>query len=180
MEDHSLIKRCQQGDSDALRCIYDKYRAYLLILAAAVVGNAQDAEDVLHDVFLAFAKNIDHFRLTGGLKGYLSVCVANQARNHLKRGRYRKAVGLDQIEIASIHQQTPLAEAVCNEQLQRLSTVLSHLPVEQRLVIVLRVHANMRFRVIAKQLDLPLGTVKSRYRSGLMELRSLLKGQDKS
>jgi RNA polymerase sigma-70 factor, ECF subfamily len=155
MEDHLLIKRCRQGDSNALCRIYDKYRESLLVLAMALTGNANEAEDVLHDVLLSFARNLDTFRLTGKLKAYLAVCVVNQTRNHLKRAKYRRAVNLDQLEVKAASQSGPVSTAVCNEQLHLISQAMIQLSLEQRSVIVLHIHAGMTFRSIAKQQDVP-------------------------
>ncbi|MBN2588715.1 MAG: hypothetical protein JXA96_02545, partial [Sedimentisphaerales bacterium] len=81
MEDKQLVKKCKRGSKDALRRIYEKYKDYLLILAVGLVNNSSIAEDVVHDVFTNFVRDIEKFRLTGTLKGYLGVCVANRARN---------------------------------------------------------------------------------------------------
>jgi len=174
MEDRLLIERCKQGDANALCRIYDKYREPLLVLAIALTGNISEAEDVLHDVFLSFARNLDTFRLTGKLKAYLAVCVVNQIRNHLKRAKYRQAVDLDQLEVLASSQRGPVNAAVCNEQLHLIGQAMIQLPLEQRSVIVLHIHAGMTFRGIAKQLKLPVATAKSRYRYGITKLRSIL------
>ena len=68
---------------------------------------------------------------------------------------------------------------ILNEQLKQLTTALTKLPVEQREVIVLHTHGQMRFRAIAKSLNVSLNTVKSRYRYGIGKLRESLKTEVK-
>jgi RNA polymerase sigma factor (sigma-70 family) len=77
------------------RLVYEKYKQELLALAQSLFNNSAAAEDVVHDVFMAFLQ-LRRFRLTGSLKGYLATCVANAARNLLRAvpcARAREASG---------------------------------------------------------------------------------------
>ena len=65
-----------------------------------------------------------------------------------------------------------------NEELTRLSEALAQLPAEQREVIVLHFHGQMRFRAIAEWQNASVNTVKGRYRYGIQRLRSLLESED--
>ncbi len=140
----------------------------------ALTGNLTEAEDILHDVFLNFARSLDTFKLTGKLKGYLAVCVVNQTRNHVKRMNCRQTVDLDQAEMCVTSKPGPLTTAVANEQLRLISEAMIRLPMEQRSVIVLHLRAGMTLSEIAKQLKLSVHTAKSRYRYGIAKLRSAL------
>jgi RNA polymerase sigma-70 factor (ECF subfamily) len=173
-EDRLLIERCKQGDSQALQRIYDEYREHLVVLAMALAGNLNEAEDNLHDVYHNFVRNLDRFKLTGKLKAYLAVCVVNQARNNLKRANYRQGTDLDQVVIVATDQRGPVNTAICNEQVFLISEALIQLPMEQRSVIALHLHSGLTFRAIGKQLNVSVGTIKSRYRYGITKLRSIL------
>ena len=173
MEDRFLVFRSQQGCKDSFHRIYEKYRDDLLILAVALLNDTALGEDVVHDVFLAFAQSLSSFKLTGSLKSYLMTCAANSARNKLK-AKYRSDVDLEHAaEIATTDDQ-PAARVVINEELTRLSRALAKLPAEQREVIVLNTHGGLSLRSIAKQQGQKVNTVKSRYRYGIVKLRSLL------
>ena len=63
---------------------------------------------------------------------------------------------------------------ILGEDSQRVVDALASLPQEQRDVIVLRLHAEMTFRQIARLCDMPLATAQSRYRYGIGKLRSML------
>ncbi len=92
MEDKLLVLQCRRGSRTALTRIYEKYKADLLLLAMSLVNDKTAAEDVVHDVFVSFVRQLDSFRLTGSLKGYLLTCVANHARNWNKAERVRSDV----------------------------------------------------------------------------------------
>ena len=81
LDDKLLVWRFNRGDTEALRCIYEKHKCHLQKVAAALLDDRGDVEDVVHDVFVSFARNVGRFRLAGSLKGYLSICAANRARD---------------------------------------------------------------------------------------------------
>ncbi len=176
MVDRLRVTRCKQGNSDVLRRIYEEYRDSLLILAIALSHDVNVAEDAVHDVFVAFAKNFANFELTGSLKAYLAKCVANRVRD-LMRKKQSQPLGPEQNCSASLDLSDPSRLIVCNEQLRLLSSALATLPHEQREVIVLHIHGQMRFRVIAKSLGISVNTVKVRYRYGIQKMRSILNGE---
>jgi len=155
MVDSLRMTRRKQGSRDALRGIYEKYRDSLLILAIALSHDVNVAEDAVHDVFVAFAQSLENFKLTGSLKAYLSKCVANRVRDLMRKKQNKaRAISLEHNCSMTLDLRDPSQLIVCNEELQLLSSALAKLPYEQREVIVLHVHGQMRFRVIAKSLVL--------------------------
>jgi len=171
-----LAGRHQEPGTDALCRIYDRYRDGLLILAIALSHDVHAAEDVVHDVFVSFAQNFADGEFRGNLRAYLGTCVANRVRDLMRkkrRGQARAAEG-DGPEPADTEE--PSRRIICNEELRLLSSALAELPEEQREVIVLHIHGQMRFRVIAKSLGVSANTVSGRYRYGLRKLRSILNG----
>jgi len=178
MIDRLLVTRCRQGNRDALRRIYEKYRDSLLILAIALSHDVNLAEDAVHDVFVGFAQNIASFKLTGSLKAYLAKCVANRVRDLMRKGHGRAVVlNSERSCSASMDLNDPGWLISCNEELMLLSSALAKLPDEQREVIVLHIHGQMRFRIIAKSLGISVNTVKGRYRYGIRKLRSILNSE---
>ena len=173
IDEKILVRKFNRGSKDALQRLYEKYKDDLLGLAITLLRDRSLAEDVVHDVFVSFARTAGSFTLTGTLKGYLSTCVANRARD---RNRLRSArdVGLDTAEYVRTDSNDPVAHAVNSEEAKQLQDVLGRLPYEQREIIVLHLHEDMRFRDIAEALRLSINTVQSRYRYGLETLRSML------
>lgn len=177
LEDKLLIRRFNSGDTEALRCIYEKYRSELLGVAGALLNEAGAVEDVLHDVFVDFSSQAGRFELRGSLKGYLAICIANRSRNV---NRQDKQISFEQV-VESVPrasgQPDPLETARHREERSVVACALAKLPQEQRQVIVLHVLGALRFREIAHQTGESINTVQSRYRYGLRKLQSLLDGQ---
>ena len=177
LEDKVLIWKFKCGSSDALCSIYQKYKKDLLKLAAILLSDVSDTEDIVHDVFLSFAQSAEKLKLRGNLKSYLLTCTANRARNRNRSNRQRQTTGLDKAETIASHSKKPDALIIRSEELRRWSDAMGQLPYEQREVVILHLRAGMRFRQIARLQGISVNTIKGRYRYGLDKLRSILNGE---
>ncbi|MBW8035391.1 MAG: sigma-70 family RNA polymerase sigma factor [Planctomycetes bacterium] len=174
LEDKLLVWKLRRGSKDALRVIYEKYRDDLLRIAAGLLKEKSQAEDAVHDVFAAFVSASSNFTLTGSLRGYLTTCVANKARN-INRTKLRQGtVSLDEVEPVVSRLRRPDEWIIYDEQFQQICDAMAHLPYEQREAVVLHIQGAMKFKEIAKLQETSVKTVLSRYRYGFNKLRSLL------
>ncbi|MBC8217652.1 MAG: sigma-70 family RNA polymerase sigma factor [Planctomycetes bacterium] len=146
-------------------------------VAAVLLNDTDGIEDVLHDVFVSFAQTVGQFRLSGSLKGYLSICVANCARDKNRAMQRQRTVSLDETEPIRPAKDRPDDLAVRGELSEQLDYAMAQLPYEQREVIVLHLQSKMKFRQIAGAQGVSINTVMSRYRYGLDKLRSILNGE---
>jgi RNA polymerase sigma-70 factor (ECF subfamily) len=176
MEDELLKWRFRCGSREALARIYEKYVHLLLSVALGLLNDPHEAEDVVQDVFVSFARSAGGFGIKGSLKAYLATCVVNRARDQARRARVRLR-----------HLSRPAADApsgsgadhslLYSERCERLSRALAELPYEQREVVVLKVKQEMTLKQIAKLQGVSVGTVHGRYRYGMEKLRALLDGE---
>lgn len=173
MKDAWLAQRLLDGDTEALRQAYHLYKHDLLTVATAILCNLHAAEDCVHDVFTQFAAGAKDVEVTQNLRGYLMRCVANRAKNMVKQEHVRRSHATREAEEHS-PSESPAGRLIATEQSVRVFRALAELPVEQREVITLHLHADMTFREIALQLGYSINTVQSRYRYGIEKLRTLL------
>ncbi len=173
LEDKILVWRFKRGSKDALAAIYEKYRDDLLRIASSLLSRPA-AEDIVHDVFISFVRNRENFVLKSSLKAYLAAAIVNSARNSY---RLKKTSQLDESPEIESKLQRPEHWIIHNEQTQIVNDALKQLPIEQREVVALHIHGNMKFRQIAKVQDVSTKTAQSRYRYGIDKLRSLLNGK---
>ena len=174
LEDRLLIWKFNRGNRYVLRLIYEKYKDDLMTLATALLYDNNSAEDVVHDVFVAFINSCGKLQLTGSLKGYLTTCVVNNVRNRNKAGQRQRTVALE--ETAAIASTSSRADQtlMCGEELNKLAWALSRIPYEQREVLLLRTFSGMKFKKIAESQGESINTIQGRLRYGLKKLRSLL------
>ena len=175
IEDRLLILKFNKGNREALGRIYEKYKNDLLILATALLNHDSSiAEDVVHDVFASFAQKAGSFKLTGRLKGYLSICVANCARNNNRANRLKHML---KIKAATLTNPVPwpIECFMQDEQSKRLTDAIDRLPFEQKETIMLYLHSGMKFKEIARVRNVSINTIQSRYKYGLRKLQTILK-----
>ncbi len=176
LEDKLLIFRLKRGDERALRQIYEKYKDTLLTIAILLLQDKNRAEDVLHDVFVSFAKGVREFRLYGSLSNYFVSCLIDRVRD-IHREKMYQVVGLDSTG-PIIAESGRLTEAVIDdEEAQLLTDALAQLPFQQREAIILHLQGGMKFREIAELQEVSVSTVGGRYRYGLDRLQSILGGE---
>jgi RNA polymerase sigma-70 factor (ECF subfamily) len=173
LEDKLLVLKCRRGSQDAMCRIYGKYKDFLLTLAKGLLGEQAEAEDVVHDVFVSFARSVRHFQLTGSLKGYLATCVSNLARDKIRK-RIRQADCPNCAYSTCLEGDSPEQHVVEEEELTQLRRALNQIPYEQREAVVLHLKGGMKFREIADLQSVSLSTIHGRYRYGLDKLRTLL------
>jgi RNA polymerase sigma-70 factor (ECF subfamily) len=172
-----LVWRFNRGHTDALHEIYELHKHDLVTLAAALLVDKAEAEDVVHDVFIGFIRSGGRFRLTGSLKGFLATCVANRARNQNKSKRKEAPDETAGAEAAAPDHERPDLATIFGEEMKSMGGALSKIPYEQREVVVLRLCSGMRFQAIARMQGVSINTVQGRYRYGLDKLKTLLNGE---
>jgi RNA polymerase sigma-70 factor (ECF subfamily) len=175
LDDPILLWRSKRGDRKAFDLLYERHLDRLLTVAMHLLGNASDAEDAVQEVFASFIESLDTITLRSSLRNFLAVCVANKSRDMLRR---RSRPLADPLGAAPPPDAPETLELVTHsEQVRCLVDALARLPYEQREVITLHIHAGLTFRAMARALDISLGTVQSRYRYGLNNLKTALNGE---
>lgn len=165
------MKALQRGETDAWQRIYLKYKDDLLTIARSLVYDMNTAEDCLQQVFVLLAS--DRCKIRSNLKGYLLSSVVNRARDHLRR---RDAQSNCQVNMQTrrVDGTDPAEVLAQNDEIRIVTRALEKLPLEQREIIVLHLHGNMKFRQIAAILGMSINTVQSRYRYGMEKMRQIL------
>ena len=180
LEDRLLIWQARRGNERAFGRIYRKYLDTMLTVAMGLLGSASAAEDAVQDVFVQFAESLADFQLHGNLKAFLATCVANRSRN-LMRQMNRQVHKVAKLEHPGSTAGTanPLDLVLKQESLSCLQDALIQLPAEQREILILKTQGGLSFRALAREMNLSLGTVQSRYRYGLNRLRTIMNGEVK-
>ena len=135
LEDKWLLWKFKRGSGEALKRIYEKYEAYLITVATALLNNTEMAEDVLHDFFVSFVTSADRIKINGNLKAYMAVCVVNLARNQIKKHRRGPVHLADDCDVPS-PDWSPELSAMQQEQTVIVNQALAQLPYEQKETVI--------------------------------------------
>jgi RNA polymerase sigma-70 factor (ECF subfamily) len=166
MNEEQLIQDLKAGSHEAMRLLYESHKDRLFTLARCLLGDTSGAEDVVHEVFLGFVESLHGYHVNGGLGAYLAVSVANRARDGLRAVK-RHAVKETGAEGGGELHEPPEAQAILQEETQRLRQALAELPYEQREVVLLHLQGDLTFQKIADLQGVSLSTAQGRYRYGL-------------
>jgi RNA polymerase sigma factor (sigma-70 family) len=169
-EEHELIASLRKKDDEAFSYLYEHYSAALYGVVKQIVGDAELSNDVLQESFVNIWRRIESYDET---KGRLFTWMINVARNAAIDKTRSKGFQQSQLQI-------PLDGEVIQPSVRPgiddygLKKLILKLKDEQRLLIDLSYFQGYTHEQIATALHIPLGTVKTRIRSALTQLRALL------
>jgi len=168
-----LIRRSQAGDEEAWAALFDKYKNLVYRTAYLMLGSADEAEDALQEVFLRVFRSLSSFEpRRGAFTTWLHRLTVNHCFNRRRRRRFL-LLSLDKVSRSSLVDDSPSPGARLEEGAE-VRQVLGGLSDKQRGVVVLRYYWEMSYVEIARILEIPLGTVKSRLNLALKTLRKEL------
>ena len=173
--DVELLKAIAAKDDGALGRLYDGYRLILFGVLMRILNNREEAEDVLQEVFLQVWRRAGDFDENRGRPfTWLVTLARSRGIDRLRSLASRERVAMAGANEASEEVSDAATDAIRSEQRGVVNDALSQLPEDQKRPLMLAYFDGLTQSEIAMQLGAPLGTVKTRMRSGMMKLRELL------
>ena len=186
-EDFELTRRSQKGEIDAFEALVEKYQKKMLNTAYRMIGDYEEACEVVQDAFLAAYRALSKFRGESRFSTWLYSIVINLSKNRLvkvKTRLHREGLSLDdrgthvqgQVRDDPPAQDSPVADQVEKREVQeKIQECMSTLDPEYREVLVLREVQGFSYEEIRAILKVPDGTVKSRLFRARDALKECLK-----
>ena len=172
-DDMRLVSRIRAGDEQAMSELYDRYAKVVYAVALRVLQDTGGAEDVLQDVFLQLWRNPDAFDASrGSLAAWLAVISRHRAIDRLRKRR--PETDIEDCVIAA--GTDPRDETERKLVVDKVRGVLAEMNPDQRKMLELAFFDGLTHTEIAEKTGEPLGTVKTRIRSGLQFLRAKFAG----
>jgi len=176
--DDDLLHASAGGDEAALAAIYDRYHLILFGLILRILHDREEAEDCLQEVFLqVWRRACDFDESRGRAFTWLVTIARSRALDRLRASGSRLRLATEAAQVSRDEVGDAAEEAVRAEQGTIVRRALAELPEEQRRPLLLAYFEGLTQTEIAAHLGDPLGTVKTRTRSGMMKLRALLQGK---
>lgn len=176
--DAEVFHALQTGESGALGILYDRYASLVYRLALRILANTQEAEDLTQEIFLTLWRSGKYNPARGSLSSFLTTMTRSRAIDKL-RSRSTKLKFLQrwgQMMTAETSSPTPFEAASLSQRSQQVNEALAELPSSQRQVLEMAYYDGLSQSEIAKKLNIPLGTIKTWSRQGLLNLRKNLQG----
>lgn len=177
--DRSLIARIRDGDHTALAELYDRHGKTVYSIALSILRDPGRAEDVTQDVFITLWTQPERYNPEIGRFAPWFYRVARNRAIDIIRQRRREVMPEEPAVfdlMLGASDDSPLDAAVARSQAERVRAALGELPEDERTLIELAYFGGLTQSQMAKRLDIPLGTIKTRVRTGLRRLRELLDG----
>jgi RNA polymerase sigma-70 factor (ECF subfamily) len=174
----ALVQRVAVRDQRALHALYERTHRMVFTLAVRITGNRETAEEVTLDVFHeAWRRAATYDAANGTVIGWIMNQARSRAIDRLRLEQRKKRVN-DQPDdiLPALQQHDPHDTFERKEAGNVLRTALDALTPEEKQVIETAFFSGLTYAEVAAKLDQPLGTVKTRIRSGLGKLRKLLAG----
>ena len=171
--DIALIERIVSRDETAVAALYDRHCRLLFGLILRIIRDRSEAEEILQEVFVQVWTRAQTYNVTLGPPAAWLVRIArNRAIDRLRAN----AVRVRAVEAAPVPDpvQSPESSASVSEQQRAVARALDTLPAEQRLLIEQAYFLGLTQSELAEKFALPLGTVKTRIRTGMLALREQL------
>jgi RNA polymerase sigma-70 factor (ECF subfamily) len=174
--DAELFSALKAGQSSALGILYDRYASLVYRLALRILANPQEAEDLTQEIFLTLWRRRTYNPARGSVSSFLTTLTRSRAIDKLRsRGTNLKFIQRwSQAMTAETLPPTPFELASLSQRSEYVRNALAQLPAKQRQVLEMAYYNGLSQSEIAKQLDIPLGTVKTWARQGLLKLRQNL------
>jgi RNA polymerase sigma-70 factor, ECF subfamily len=176
--DEALLEWVAAGEQSALSELYDRYQGLMYGMATRITGDPTQAQDVVQDAFVGVWRNASRYTSSrASARTWILSIAHHRAVDAIRRRRPSTELP----EADAVPPPALISPDVWPEVSQRLDgeavrNALSHLPAAQREAIELAYFSGLTQQEIAARTESPLGTVKSRVRLGLLQLRRVLEG----
>jgi RNA polymerase sigma-70 factor (ECF subfamily) len=172
--DLEVIDSWRNGDKQALAILYDRYGELVYRMALRILGNQSSAEDLTQEIFTNFFRHDRYDVRRGNLSSFLMLLTRSRAIDYIRRQKSQQQMMQKMSRLENQLSASPMDKVSLMEIADRVRSALQELPEKQRQVLELAYYGGMSQSEIAHNLAIPLGTVKSWSRNGLLKLRSLL------
>ena len=181
LSEHELLVRARAGDRRAQAQLAQEYRRPMYFLALQLLGNPDDAMDVVQDSLVRFLTNLHRFDESRPLRPWLFQIVRNRVIDLMRRRKVRKHDSIDarddegnpQVQLLD-PTVDPHRDAKQSQLRVHLWQALESLSPAQREILVLRDYQDLSYAEIAETLKIPIGTVMSRLHGARIRLKQIV------
>lgn len=157
-----LVGSAQLGDREAQTALYERYRESALALAYRKIGNWDEAEELVQDVFIHAFDRLEQLRVPEAFGGWLRQIVRRMAINRMTRRRVALSIENETLEAIHTCTDTPLDDVLDSERCAQVRSGLQRLGDIDRATLEAFYIGGQSLIEMAEQFEAPIGTIKRR------------------
>ncbi len=181
VETEALIRRCRRGDRLAIEALIRRYQNYVYRLCYLVMRTEQDAEDMTQETFIRACRALPRFEIREGVsfEAWLYRIAVNCCRSRMRRRWYQVLPWPDPApRLIAEPKAQPDRMLEQSEWRNEILEAVHSLGDKHRLVVILRYYAGLSNEEVARALDIPSGTVRSRLHTARQRLKVVLEQEE--
>jgi len=171
--DHDLMRKIQEGDMVAFNQMANKFKNRLMNVISRMVGSTEEAEDIVQETFLRVYQHRDSFDFKHCFSTWIYTIALNLGRNELRKRKRFKF--LDIFDLQGKESEIAVEMKLPSNLPGAIENALTSLPEKYKSAFMLRDVQELPYEEIAKIMNIPLGTVKSRVNRARAMLREKLR-----
>lgn len=178
IDDSELLEGIRRNEESAFRLFVQRYEHDIATIIIGMLGNTPEADDIGQETFIRFFQSVDRFRGDSSIKTYLTRIAMNLALNEIKRRQRFKSRFLffdgEEADLPFISDDDPMT-IENRERDRQVQKAINALKPEYKAVVILRMIQGYDTRETSEILNIPIGTVLSRFSRAMSKLKTLLK-----
>ncbi|PWA11939.1 RNA polymerase subunit sigma-70 [Pueribacillus theae] len=172
-EERRWIQEVLAGNKQAYAHIINKYKNQLYATILRMTKHPQDAQDLVQEAFIKVYQQLGKYDETGKFSSWIYRVAINHCMDEFRKKRYKvKQVEINEGHI--LHSNHPEVIFLKKEKSRQLERLLSSLPQEERMIILLRYVNELSYSDISELIDVPLSTVRNKLHRAKKKMRDAI------
>ena len=174
-DDYELVKEFLSGSQQAFNNLARKYQEKIYWHARRILGDHDDAHDVVQQVLLVMYNKLDKFNFSSSLYTWIFKITYTRSLNHLKRRKLKRAVTFNfSNDIENTGYENVIDNLENKEEIIRMERIINKLPLKQREVFIMRNFDELSYEEISKITGKSVGTLKANYFHAFKKIKELM------
>jgi len=171
--EHTLIRKCQNGDESAFSPLIDSYKNKLFSYLYRLCGNREEAEDLFQETLIKAWKSMKHLNEPNKFSSWLFSIAHNLTMDSLSKKKRNFIVSLTS-HYNLLNPNNQFDDLIRNEEIFEIQKIVDGFPPKQKEVFLLRIFGEKKFKEIAEIMNEPLNTVLSHMHYSVEKIKNIM------